>query len=110
MVHALRYYEFFEDAFVNWLDERAGGYSALRSQGVDLVIVESGCRYLRSARLGDELIITIESTHVSRRSFTITFTVDLGTETLAIGTITYVAVRDGSATTIPSMLSAALIG
>ena len=47
---------------------------------------------------------------MSRRSFTITFTVDLGTETLAIGTITYVAVRDGSATTLPPMLSAALIG
>jgi acyl-CoA thioester hydrolase len=46
MVHAARYHEFFEDAFLDWLDLHAGGYRQLRDQtGVDLVIVTSGCEY-----------------------------------------------------------------
>src|SRR3954469_18000525 len=46
MVHAARYYEFFEDDFLDWLDVHAGGYRQLRERtGVDLVIVTSGCEY-----------------------------------------------------------------
>ena len=36
MLHAGRYYEYFEDAFLDWIDQHANGYRQLRSTGVDL--------------------------------------------------------------------------
>lgn len=57
-MHASRPYEYFEDAFLAWLDNACGGYGPLRAAGYDFVIVESRCSYLQPAHLND--LITIE--------------------------------------------------
>src|SRR5688500_14594749 len=86
VVHAGRYYEFFEDAFLDWLDEHAGGYRGLREQdGVDVVIVASGCEYRLPARLDDELLIEMRAEEFGRTSMGMGFTVRRGTDVLAVG-------------------------
>jgi hypothetical protein len=51
-VHASRYYESFEDALIDWLDEHAGGYLHLcRQDRIDFVVVASGCEYRQPAGL-----------------------------------------------------------
>jgi acyl-CoA thioester hydrolase len=105
MVHASRYYEFFEDAFLDWLDEHAGGYRRLRRQDrIDFVIVESGCEYRQPARLDDELTVESRTERFGRTSLTVRFTVRRGRDELAIGRATYVAVRDGAPAPLPSIL------
>jgi YbgC/YbaW family acyl-CoA thioester hydrolase len=94
MVHAARYYEFFEDAFLDWLDVHAGGYRQLRERtGTDLVIVAGGCEYRAPARLDDDLTIDCRAERVGRTSLTLRCTVRRGDEVLAIGRTTYVCMR-----------------
>ena len=45
----------FEVARVEYLREFAGGYQALRDQGIEALVLESFCRYRVPARFDDEL-------------------------------------------------------
>lgn len=112
MVHAIRYYEFFEDGFLEWLDRFAGGYKALRSDGVDLVVRANGCDYPGSARLDDLLAVEAAPTRAGRTSVSMSFTVrrDEDTKPLVIGHATYVAVSDGRAVELPDALRQAIGG
>lgn len=108
MVHAARYYEFFEDAFLDWLDAHAGGYRRLREEtGVDMVIVTSGCEYRTPARLDDDLVLDCRPEKVGRTSLTLRCTVLRGDEVLAVGRTTYVCVRDGAPVPVPDVLRVA---
>ena len=105
MVHAARYYEFFEDAFLDWLDAHAGGYRQLREEtGVDMVIVTSGCEYRAPARLDDDLVLDCRPEEVGRTSLTLRCTVLRGDEVLAVGRTTYVCVRAGAPVPVPDAL------
>lgn len=102
MLHASRYYEYFEDAFLDWLDAHVGGYSTLRSDGTDLVVVTSGCEHHRGAALTDRLAIQVRPVAAGRSSLVVTFTVRRGDgEVLAIGHTTYVAVFGTGAVALP---------
>ncbi|MEQ4718570.1 thioesterase family protein [Nonomuraea sp. B19D2] len=103
MMHAARYYEYFEDAFLDWLGAR-GGYGRLRQEGADLVVKASGCEHHAPARLGDVLAVESTPARVGSTSITMTFTMRREDELVAVGTITYVCVRDGRATPLPAML------
>jgi YbgC/YbaW family acyl-CoA thioester hydrolase len=106
MMHATRYYEYFEDAFLDWLGAR-GGYERLRQEGADLVVKASGCEHHSPARLGDVLAVESAPARVGTTSITMTFTMRRrGGELVAVGTITYVCVRDGRAAALPAMLTA----
>jgi acyl-CoA thioester hydrolase len=104
MVHAARYYEFFEDALLDWLEPR-GGYAALRADGADLVIVANGCEYHRPARLDEVIEVETAPAKVGRTSITMTFTLTHDGDLVAVGTATYVCVRDGSPAPLPAMLT-----
>jgi acyl-CoA thioester hydrolase len=95
MVYAGRYHEFFEDAFLDWLDEHAGGYEGLRSGGVDMVVVASGCEHRRPARLGDRLSIETRPDRAGSTSLTMSFTVRSAEGEVAVGRITYVSAGAG---------------
>jgi YbgC/YbaW family acyl-CoA thioester hydrolase len=106
MMHAIRYYEFFEDAFLDWLGAR-GGYDRLRREGADVVVKVSGCEHHAPARLGDVLAVESAPARVGTTSITMTFTMRRdGEQLVAVGTITYVCVRDGRAAPLPEMLRA----
>ncbi|WP_336205052.1 acyl-CoA thioesterase [Nonomuraea sp. LPB2021202275-12-8] len=105
MVHAIRYYEFFEDAMLDWLDER-GGYGRLREAGADLVIKASGCEHHAPARLDQVLTVETRPARVGTTSITMTFTLRHEDELVAVGTLVYVCVRDGGPVPLPAMLTA----
>ncbi|MCK2215775.1 nuclear transport factor 2 family protein [Actinomadura sp. ATCC 31491] len=109
IVHAARYYEFFEDAFLGWLDEHAGGYARLRAgTGTDLVVVSSGCDHASPARLDDRLTITARPARRGRTSLTMTYEIHRGGTLVVTGRTTYVAVAAGAPTPLPAPLTAAL--
>lgn len=108
-MHAARPYEYFEDAFLAWLDRECGGYETLRAGGHDFVIVESRCRYLEPARLGDRIDLVVRPGSVGRRSsFSIEIDMARETRVLAQGSVTYVTVREGRSSQIPDRLRQAL--
>jgi YbgC/YbaW family acyl-CoA thioester hydrolase len=107
MLHASRYYEYFEDAFLDWLDVHAGGYRALRAAGTDLVIAASGCEHHHPATLDDELDIEVQPVNAGRSSLSVAFTVRRGAVTLAAGHARYVAVSGGAAVPLPQPLRTA---
>ncbi|MCF6475260.1 acyl-CoA thioesterase [Nonomuraea sp. MG754425] len=104
MMHATRYYEYFEDAFLDWLGAR-GGYERLRREGADLVVKVSGCEHHAPARLGDVLAVRSAPARIGSTSITMTFTMRRGEELVAVGTVTYVCVRDGRPSPLPAMLA-----
>jgi acyl-CoA thioester hydrolase len=108
MMHASRYYEYFEDAFLHWLDENVGGYATLRAAGADLVVVASGCEHHRGAGLDDPVAIEVRPTTAGHSSLSVRFTMRREAEVLAVGHTTYVAVADGRSTPLPDRLRAAV--
>jgi YbgC/YbaW family acyl-CoA thioester hydrolase len=108
MVYAGRYHEFFEDAFLDWLDEHAGGYTRLRDGGIDMVVVASGCEYRQPARLGERLVIETRPERAGFRSLTMAFTVNGPAGQVALGRITYVSVgAEGRTVPLPETLAEA---
>lgn len=108
VLHAARYYEHFEDAFLNWLDEHVGGYEALRAAGVDLAVVASGCEHLRGPRLNDLISVEVRPTSAGRTSLSMAFDVRADDGPLARGHTTYVAVSGGGPEPLPTPLRAAV--
>jgi acyl-CoA thioesterase FadM len=105
MLHASRYYEYFEEAFLQWLPARGLPYDDLIRTGVDLVIVESRCVHRQPVRLNETVRITVAPVHVGRRSLGVRLDVSVGSEHAATGHISYVAVHDGRATSLPPELA-----
>lgn len=110
MVHASRYYEFFEDAFLSWLDHACGGYLQLQATGGDLVIVENSCSYRQPARQSDVITIDVSPLWVGRSSFCVAFHVRHGQLDLAEGQSVYVFVKNGMPAPVPTLLNGALAG
>lgn len=108
MVHASRYYEFFEDAFLSWLDHACGGYLQLQATGGDLVIVENSCSYRHPARQGEVITIDVNPLWASTSSFCVAFHVRRGQLDLAEGRAVYVYVKKGTPAPIPALLDGAL--
>ncbi|GAA4627269.1 hypothetical protein GCM10023196_038780 [Actinoallomurus vinaceus] len=106
VLHAARYYEYFEDAFLGWLDEHVGGYRALRAAGADLVVVASGCEHRRGPRLDDLVSIEVRPTAAGRTSLSMSFVLQADDDALATGHITYVAVSGGTSVPLPAALRA----
>src|SRR3954453_17916895 len=57
VAHNSAYLVWFEVARVEYLRAFAGGYQALREQGVEALVLESFCRYRIPARFDDELVV-----------------------------------------------------
>jgi YbgC/YbaW family acyl-CoA thioester hydrolase len=107
MLHASRYYEYFEDAFLDWLDSHLGGYDALRATGTDLVVAASGCDHHRGATLTDQLAIEVRPVAAGQTSLSMAFTVRRAPgDVLAVGHTTYVCVSAAGPVAFPEPLRA----
>ena len=104
MVHAARYCEFCEDAFIGWLEYIGTPYPTLRASGVDLVISESRYRYRRPARLDDTLRIVVTGDAATQSSVVARFDLKREQDVLATAEITYIAVKDGHRCALPAPL------
>ncbi len=108
-MHAARPHEYFEDAFLAWLDRECGGYESLRAGGDDFVIVQSQCRYIAPARLGDRVDLAVRPVSVGKRSsFTVEVEMARDGQVLVRCSVTYVTVRDGRSAPVPGPLREAL--
>lgn len=110
MLHASRYYEYYEDAILAGLDEHVGGYQKLQQSGVDLVIIESGSRHHLPARLNDVLAIEVRPLALTTSSIKIQFRGVLDTELVALGTTTCVAVNAAGKAPLPESIRKAANG
>ncbi len=108
MLHASSPYEYFEDAFLAWIEAACGGYAALRAAGYDFVIVDSRYSHLQPARLDDQLTIQVRPVAASKSAFTALFDMRRAGTALAVGRATYVVVHDGQPAEIPAILRTAL--
>lgn len=57
VAHNTAYLVWFEIARVEYLRAYAGGYQALRDQGIEALVLESHCHYRIPARFDDELVV-----------------------------------------------------
>ena len=105
MVHASRYHEFLEDAFLQWLTDIDLPYPALLDRDVDLVIGTSTIRFLQPGRLHDRLVIRARPTASTASTVTIGFTIARDTVVLAEATVTYIAARSGGSAPLPEELA-----
>ena len=72
IVFYANYLKFFERARTEWLRSLGIGQQALRGEtGGMFVVTDAQLRYLRPARLDDELIVTAQLEQAGRASFTI---------------------------------------
>jgi len=104
MVHAARYHDFCEDAFLGWLEHIGTPYPTLRAGSVELVISESRYSYLRPARLDDRLRVAVAGDVATESTLTARFEVRRDQEVLATADITYVAVHGGCRCALPAIL------
>ena len=111
-MHSSRYYEYFEDAFLHWLDIHVGrscqpGYAVLRDAGVDLVVASSGCDHHAPVRLGDALAIEVQPVAAGRTSLTLRFAIERSRRIrAATGHTTYVAISgERGAVPLPDILT-----
>lgn len=105
MVHAGRYQDFLEDAFLQWLHDSGLPYSSLRERGLDLVIGTSTIRYLSPARLGDRLHVRVSAVAPTLSTVGVTFSISRDSSVLAEAVVTYVAVSSGRSTPLPTELA-----
>jgi acyl-CoA thioester hydrolase len=108
MLHAVRYYELFEEAFLSWLDHTCGGYLALQATGGDLVIAENGCSYRHPAWQNEQVTIEVYPVRKGRSSFCMAFDVRRDECELAEGRAVYIYVKNESSAQIPALLEPAL--
>jgi YbgC/YbaW family acyl-CoA thioester hydrolase len=104
MVHAARYHDFCEDAFLGWLEQIGTPYPTLRADGADLVIYESRYCYRRPARLDDRLRVAVTGDLASESTLTARSEVRRDEDVLATAEITYVAVHGGHRCALPAVL------
>jgi acyl-CoA thioester hydrolase len=86
------YLTWFDLAHTELLREALGSYADMVASGVDLVVAESGVRYLASAHYDDELEIGIELHPPTTTSLTSRFTIRRDGEVITTGFLRHVCV------------------
>jgi acyl-CoA thioester hydrolase len=85
VVHNSQYLVWFEVARVEYLRAFAGGYQALRDQGIEALVLESFCRYRVPAVFDDELVIHTRCVQVRGARFRYEYSIVRGDELIADG-------------------------
>lgn len=87
------YFVYFDVALTELWREALGSYQALTTEGLDLVVAETGARFRAPARFDDELEITLEVERLGSTSMVSAITISRDGDTLAEGRIVHVFVR-----------------
>jgi acyl-CoA thioester hydrolase len=85
VAHNSAYVVWFEVARVEYLRTFAGGYQALRDQGIEALVLESLCRYRIPARFDDELVVHTRCVGLRGARFRYEYAIVRGDELLADG-------------------------
>jgi acyl-CoA thioester hydrolase len=106
VVHNANYLVWFELARVAYLAEHAGGYQAIRDQGIEAFVIESHVRYRIPARFDDRLRIHARIRDVRGARFRYEYAVTRGDELIADGWTQHACVE--AATFRPTRIPPAL--
>ena len=85
VAHNAAYLVWFEVARIDYLALHAGGYQAIRDQGLEALTVESHVRYLAPVHFDDRLLIHARCGHVRGASFRFEYALERGDELVADG-------------------------
>lgn len=85
VAHNSAYVVWFEVARVEYLREFAGGYQALRDQGIEALVLESHVRYRSAARFDDELVVHTRVGELRGARFLYEYAIVRGEELVADG-------------------------
>ena len=85
VVHNSNYLVWFEIARVAYLEEFAGGYPALRDNGLESFVLESHVRYRQPAHFDDRIKINARITEVRGARFRYEYVLQREVETVADG-------------------------
>jgi acyl-CoA thioester hydrolase len=110
VAHNAVYLVWFEVARVGYLDRFAGGYPALRAQGIEAFVLESHVRYVDPARFADRLTIRARCIALRGARFRFDYAIERDGERLADGWTAHACVdaRTLRPTRIPASLRAAI--
>jgi acyl-CoA thioester hydrolase len=87
------YFVYFDVALGELWREALGSYEALTGDGLDLVVAETGARFLSPAHFDDELEITLEIERLGNTSMVSAIDIARDGDTLAEGRIVHIFVR-----------------
>jgi acyl-CoA thioester hydrolase len=85
VAHNSAYLVWFEVARVEYLRAFAGGYQALRDQGIEALVLESLCRYRVPAGFDDELVVHTRCVNLRGARFRYEYAIVRGEELVADG-------------------------
>jgi acyl-CoA thioester hydrolase len=85
IAHNSAYVVWFEVARVEYLRTFAGGYQALRDQGIEAIVLESLCRYRIPVRFDDELVVSTRCLAVRGARFRYEYAITRDEEIVADG-------------------------
>ena len=110
IAHHSVYLVWFELARVEYLARFAGGYQALREQGLEALVLEAHVRYLAPARFADTLRIHARCGEVRGARFRYEYLVERDGERLADGSTLHATVDAATLrpTRVPEALAAAI--
>ena len=110
IVHNSVYLVWFELARVEYLARFAGGYQALRDQGIEALVLEANVHYLAPARFADTVRIHASCGDVRGARFSYEYLVERNGERVADGTTRHATVdaRTLRPTRVPDWLADAI--
>src|SRR5215207_10774706 len=110
IVHNSVYLVWFELARVEYLERFAGGYPALRDQGVEAFVTESHVRYREPARFDDRLTIRASCRDVRGARFRYVYEIDRDGTRVAEGETHHACVDAATShpTRVPPWLATAI--
>ena len=93
IVFNANWFTYFDVTLTEWFRAALGSYSALvEEHGVDVVLAETGARFLGSARFDDELEVSVEVETLGTTSMVVAYTARRDGEVLVEGRTVYVFV------------------
>jgi acyl-CoA thioester hydrolase len=110
VAHNSAYVVWFEVARVEYLRAFAGGYQALRDQGIEALVLESLCRYRIPVRFDDELVVNTRCVGLRGARFRYEYAITRGEEIVADGHTEHACVDAQTLrpTRVPEWLAAAI--
>jgi acyl-CoA thioester hydrolase len=87
------YFVYFDVTLTELWREAFGSYEALAADSLDLVVAETGARFLAPARFDDELEITLEVERLGNTSMVSAIAISRDRDMLAEGRIVHIFVR-----------------
>jgi acyl-CoA thioester hydrolase len=107
IAHNASYFVWFEVARVDYLEQVAGGYTRLREQGIEALVLECHVRYLKPAVFDDRLVVHSRCVDLKGARFRYEYAVERAGETIADGWTAHACVTAAGfrPTRVPSWLS-----